>query len=185
MSLKSMAVALLHAPVLDRRGDTVLSAVTNLDLHDIARSAKTFGLGRFYVVTPLDEQQRLVSRLLNHWLEGHGAGYNPKRKQALELIRVCATVDEALADWGREQGREPIPILTGASSQGTLTFAELRGKSQQPAMILLGTGWGIAPELFDRGWPVLDSIHGDGEYNHLPVRAAAAIMFDRLSLSRK
>lgn len=181
MSLKSMAVALLHAPVLDRRGDTVSSAVTNLDLHDIARSARTFGLGRFYVVTPLEEQQRLVARLLEHWLEGHGAGYNPKRKQALELVRVCSTVDAALADWGREQGCDPLPILTGASSQGNLTFAELKDKAQQPTMLLLGTGWGIAPELFDRGWPVLDSIHGAGDYNHLPVRAAAAIMFDRLS----
>ena len=185
MSCKSLAVALLHAPALDRRGDTVSTAVTNLDLHDIARSAKTFGLGRFYVVTPLEEQQRLVSRLLEHWLEGHGASYNPKRKQALELIRVCATVDEALNDWHHEQGSEPIPVLTGASRQGDITFADLRSKiQQQPALLLLGTGWGIAPELFKRGWPVLESIEGAGDYNHLPVRAAAAIMFDRLVQDR-
>lgn len=181
MSQQSLAVALLHAPVLDRRGDTVSTAVTNLDLHDIARSAKTFGLGRFYLVTPLSEQQRLVSRLLEHWLEGHGADYNPKRKQALELIKVCATIDEALEDWRREQGSEPLPILTGASRQGDITFTELRGRLQrQPAMLVLGTGWGLAPELFERGWPVLTGIKGAGEYNHLPVRAAAAIMFDRL-----
>lgn len=186
MALGFLAVALLHAPVLDRRGDKVTSAVTNLDLHDIARSARTFGLGRFYVVTPLDEQQRLVARLLAHWLEGHGAGYNPKRKQALELIRVCATVDDALADWRREQDSEPLPVLTGAGRQGALSFADLRNKvKQQPAMLMLGTGWGIAPELFDRGWPVLSSIQGAEEYNHLPVRAAAAIMFDRLSLCRE
>ena len=49
---------------------------------------------------------------------------------------------------------------------------------------LLGTGWGIAPELFDRGWPTLSSIKGAAEYNHLPVRAAAAIMFDRLLQGR-
>ena len=181
MSRQSLAVALLHAPALDRRGDTVSTAVTNLDLHDIARCAKTFGLGRFYVVTPLEEQQRLVSRLLSHWLEGHGASYNPKRKQALEWIRVCATVEEALDDWEQEQGSAPLPVLTGASSQGDISFAELRNKIQhQPAMLLLGTGWGLAPELFDRGWPVLNSIQGAGDYNHLPVRAAAAIMFDRL-----
>lgn len=186
MSLSSLAVALLHAPVLDRRGDTVSSAVTNLDLHDIARSAKTFGLGRFYIVTPLEEQQRLVKRLLTHWLEGHGAVYNPNRKQALELIRVCATVDEALADWCREQGSEPLPILTGASRPDGLSFKDLRGKLEmQPAMLMLGTGWGIAPELFERGWSVLNSIKGAGEYNHLPVRAAAAIMFDRLLQGRE
>jgi hypothetical protein len=181
VSLSSLAVALLHAPVLDRRGDTVSSAVTNLDLHDIARSAKTFGLGRFYIVTPLAEQQRLVSRLLAHWLDGHGAEYNPKRKQALELIRVCATVEEALEDWKRDQGSDPLPVLTGASRPESLSFEDLRSKiDHQPAMLLLGTGWGIAPELFDRGWPTLSSIKGASEYNHLPVRAAAAIMFDRL-----
>ena len=186
MALSSLAVALLHAPVLDRRGDTVSSAVTNLDLHDIARSARTFGLGRFYVVTPLAEQQRLVSRLLEHWLDGHGAGYNPKRKQALELVRVCATIDEALADWCQEQGSEPLPILTGAARQGDLSFADLRNMvQQQPAMLILGTGWGIAPEIFNRGWSVLNSIQGTEEYNHLPVRAAAAIMFDRLAPTRE
>jgi hypothetical protein len=186
VSLSSLAVVLLHAPVLDRRGDTVSSAVTNLDLHDIARSARTFGLGRFYIVTPLEEQQRLVSRLLTHWLEGHGAEYNPKRKQALELIKVCSTVDDALDDWRQEQGSEPLPILTGASRPDGLSFKDLRIKlDQQPAILILGTGWGIAPELFERGWPVLNSIKGAGGYNHLPVRAAAAIMFDRLLQDRE
>lgn len=186
MSHQSLAVALIHAPVLDRRGDTVSTAVTNLDLHDIARSARTFGVGRFYVVTPLAEQQRLVSRLLEHWLKGHGAAYNPKRKQALELIRICATVDDALDDWRREQGADPLPVLTGASRQGDMTFADLHSRIQlQPALLLLGTGWGLAPELFDRGWPVLTSIQGTEDYNHLPVRAAAAIMFDRLLQARQ
>lgn len=186
VSLSSLAVVLLHAPVLDRRGDTVSSAVTNLDLHDIARSAKTFGVGRFYIVTPLEEQQRLVSRLLAHWLDGHGAEYNPKRKQALELIRVCATVDAALDDWRQENGDEPLPVLTGAAKQATLSFNALRNRLlQQPALLILGTGWGIAPELFGQGWPVLSSIQGAGEYNHLPVRAAAAIMFDRLLQNRE
>ena len=51
--------------------------------------------------------------------------------------------------------------------------------------LMLGTGWGLAPELFDRGWPVLTCIQGAEEYNHLPVRAAAAIIFDRLSPFRE
>lgn len=181
MSLRTLAVALVHAPVLDRRGDTVTTAVTNLDLHDIARSARTFGLGRYYVVTPLAEQQRLVNRLLEHWLEGHGADYNPKRRQALELIRVCATVDEAIVDWRREQG-SVLPILTGAAHADGVEYGAMRKTlAEQPALLLLGTGWGLAPELFANGWPVLQRIDGADDYNHLPVRAAAAIMFDRLA----
>jgi hypothetical protein len=66
MSRLDWAVALVHHPVLDRRGDLVTTAVTNLDIHDIARAAKTYGAGCYYLVTPLVEQQRLVDRLLEH-----------------------------------------------------------------------------------------------------------------------
>ena len=44
MSHLPLAVALVHHPVLDRRGDRVTTAVTNLDLHDIARTARTYGV---------------------------------------------------------------------------------------------------------------------------------------------
>lgn len=186
MSLQPLAVALLHAPVLDRRGETVTTAVTNLDLHDIARSARTFGVGRFYVVTPLVEQQRLVARLLRHWLDGAGADYNPARKEALELIRVCPTLEAAQEDWRCEQGDEPVSVLTGAARQDGISCSDVRTLvEQRPVLLLLGTGWGIAPELFERGWPVLKRIQGSGDYNHLPVRAAAAILFDRLAQGRE
>jgi hypothetical protein len=36
-----VAVALLHYPVLDRSGATVTTSITNLDLHDMARSARS------------------------------------------------------------------------------------------------------------------------------------------------
>ena len=47
-----IAVVLVHHPVVDKNGDTIAAAVTALDLHDIARVAKTYGLAAFYVVTP-------------------------------------------------------------------------------------------------------------------------------------
>lgn len=36
--------ALVHHPVRDRGGNAVTTAVTNLDVHDIARTARTYGL---------------------------------------------------------------------------------------------------------------------------------------------
>src|SRR5512139_2866326 len=63
----ALAVALLHHPVYDKNRRVVATAVTNLDLHDIARTAKTFGLVRYYVVTPLEEQQELARRIARHW----------------------------------------------------------------------------------------------------------------------
>lgn len=82
MIRQPVAVALVHHPVLDRRRDRVTTAVTNLDLHDIARTARTYGVCRYYVVTPVAEQQRLVARIVGHWREGFGAGYNPDRGEA-------------------------------------------------------------------------------------------------------
>jgi hypothetical protein len=181
MKLHRLAVALVHHPVLDRRGDVVTSALTNLDVHDIARTARTYGVGRFYVVTPLAEQLQLLDRILGHWRDGHGAGYNPDRKEALSLVAGVPSLAAALDDWQRLCGAEPLPVLTAASRDGRLTFRDCaRMLAQQPLLLVLGTGWGLAPELFQNGWPVLTPIRGAGSYNHLPVRAAAAIMLDRL-----
>ncbi len=182
MKLQPLAAALVHAPVIDRRGDLVTTAVTNLDIHDIARSARTFGLRRFYVVTPVAEQQRLVEKLTGHWTDGFGAGYNPKRQQALELVRVAPTYEAALDDWKSCVAAEPLPILTGASRGDGIGYAECRSRLQcQPGLLLFGTGWGLAPEFFEHGWTVLEPIWGADGYNHLSVRAAAAIILDRLA----
>lgn len=177
-----VAVALVHYPVLDRRGDIVTTAVTNLDLHDIARSGRTFGIERFYVVTPIAEQQGLMNRLLDHWQQGHGASYNPDRKAALQLVEMAPSLEEALTRWqGDNPGTQVLPLLTAAGRTDGLPFFEARKlRSEAALLIVLGTGSGLAPELFVRDWPVLQAIHGAGNYNHLSVRAAAAIIFDRL-----
>lgn len=177
-----MAVALVHHPIRDRRGDTVTSAVTNLDLHDIARTARTYGVDRFFVVTPVVEQRKLLERILDHWLTGHGASYNPHRGEALSLIEPVSTIDEAIDAWRKRIGEEPIPVLTGAGRTDGIAFDRCRSMSRKhPILLVLGTGWGLADEVFDRGWTVLEPISGTGEYNHLPVRAATAIILDRLT----
>lgn len=175
------ALALVHHPVRDRNGGPVTAAVTNLDLHDLARLARTYGLERVYVVTPVAEQQRLVAAIREHWVSGFGAGYNPHRREALELVETVATVEESLERWSLRAGSEIQPLLTGAGRQGGLSCAAGRALAGSRALLLIfGTGWGLAPELFERGWPVLASIRGNGNYHHLPVRAAAAIYLDRL-----
>ncbi len=155
--------------------------MTNLDLHDIARAARTYGVHRFYVVTPVAEQQALVERILGHWRDGHGANYNPHRGEALSLIRTVPSLEGALEDWSLELGQPALPVLTGANRNDGITSAECRKLNcSHPLMLTLGTGWGLAPELFANGWTVLDAIRGCGDYNHLSVRSAAAIILDRL-----
>ena len=181
MSQSRLAVALVHAPVVDRRGDLVTTAVTNLDIHDIARSARTYGVERFYVVTPATEQQLLVERILQHWRDGFGASYNPDRGEALATVRIVDRLEQAIADWSEVTGKAAQPLLTGARRQDGIPFAQARSlMAEQSLLLVLGTGWGLAPELFTQGWTVLEPLQGAGDYNHLSVRAAAAIMFDRL-----
>jgi len=60
-------------PVVNRKGEVIGSAVTNLDLHDIARACRTFGVHTYWVITPFARQRELSSQILAHWLTGHGS----------------------------------------------------------------------------------------------------------------
>jgi hypothetical protein len=180
----NVSIALVHYPVYNKHRQVVATAITNLDLHDIARAARTFGLHRYYVVTPLTEQRELAERIASHWRDGWGATYNPKRKEALELVRVVANLDSALEEICQAFGRPAKVVATGAvgrpGSLGSEALAALVADTDQPYLLLLGTGWGLADEMFEQADYVLAPIRGTGDYNHLPVRSAAAIMLDRL-----
>ncbi len=77
-------------------------------------------------------------------------------------------------------GRHAQTVLTGARRRDGVSFRRCREMAAGPLMLVFGTGSGLAPEIFERGWPVLEPIRGGGDYNHLSVRAAAAIIIDRL-----
>ena len=59
--MPNLYLSLLHYPVVNKQGETITSAVTNLDLHDIARVSATYGVKAFYAVTPLEDQKALVA----------------------------------------------------------------------------------------------------------------------------
>jgi hypothetical protein len=178
--LRPLAMALVHHPVLDRRGDVVKSAITNLDIHDIARVATTYGISRYYLVTPAREQQQLIGRIVAHWREGFGAEYNQDRCLALDLIKTVDSLDDAFADWRSQVGPEALPLLTGARHRQGIGYRSARVLAGRvPLLLVFGTGHGLAPELYQHDWPMLAPIRGGG-YNHLSVRAAAAIILDRL-----
>lgn len=180
----NVSVALLHYPVYDKNRQVVSTAVTNLDIHDIARSARTFGLLRYYIVTPVPGQQELAGRIVRHWQEGWGATYNPKRKAAFDLIEITSTLDDALTDLKERFGRPARLVTTGARLHPrSITFGDLRQRfadREQPYLLLFGTGWGLVEEVFERADLVLEPVRGAGDYNHLSVRSAAAIIMDRL-----
>ncbi len=178
--------ALVHHPVRDRAGATVTTAVTNLDVHDIARSARTYGLRRYYVVTPIEAQHVLVQRIIEHWTTGAGRKRIPERHVALALCESLPTLELALEDVVRREGKRPQLWATaaGPSVDRSLTrFAEARAhlaSADHPVLIVFGTGHGLADSVLQAADVLLEPIAGAGDYNHLSVRAAAAIVLDRL-----
>jgi hypothetical protein len=177
-------IALLHYPIYNKEGKVVTTAVANMDIHDITRLVKTYDLKGFYVVNPIPAQQDLVQEIIRHWREGYGATYNPSRKDAFKLVKIKANLNEVIDEIAVKERYKPRTVVTGANFQGDfLTFTELRTmlqNSKLPYLIIFGTGSGIAAAVLDKADFRLEPIRGLGDYNHLAVRSAVAIVLDRI-----
>jgi hypothetical protein len=186
---RPVAAALIHYPVLDRDKNVVTSAITNIDLHDLARSAHTFDLCHVFVVHPVTAQRTLAERVRAHWVDGSGARRIPDRTPAMRKLVIVESLDAALAALGEGGEVELWTTSAAAQSRAALTYSEARSRleaSGPPVLLAFGTGWGLAPTVVERAVVQLAPIaskRADG-YNHLSVRAAAAITFDRLFGSR-
>ena len=177
-------LALLHHPVVDRNGRLITSAITSLDLHDIARSSRTYGVRALYVVHPIPDQRDFARSVIDHWHIGYGRNFDSRRVEALDLIEVVPDLDAAVAAAERAAGQRPELVHTSAREARGMSFAAMRERMAEedaaPVLILLGTGFGLAPAARERTDLALEAIRGVGDYNHLSVRAAASIILDRL-----
>ncbi len=176
-------IGLLHYPVYDKHGEIIASAITNFDLHDIARVARTYGIQRFYIINPFHDQKRLAQRILDHWLRGQGRKYNPSRAEALMLVDIVHSLEEAIQDITMKWGHRPKLIVTDAKEHpNCISYAAARNilSEWQTSLILFGTAWGIASEVIEMADHIMAPIQANSDYNHLSVRSAAAVVLDRL-----
>jgi len=179
----NLYVALVHYPVINKSGDIIASAITNLDLHDMARAAKTYGVKSFYVVTPLDDQKELAQQIISHWTSGAGSALNPKRREALELIYIKNSIKDVLEEISFKEKSYPKTVVTSAKdSTDYISFCKFKEmlKDLSPYLIVFGTGWGLAEEIISTADYKLEPIKGNTDYNHLSVRSACSIVLDRL-----
>ena len=179
----NLYVALVHYPVINKFGNIIASAVTNLDLHDMARASRTYGVKKFYVVTPLEDQKELTQEIISHWTSGIGSKINPDRRQALELISIMNSVDAVLDDIRIDGKGCPKTVVTSAKdSPGCITYPELKKMLEgfNPYLLIFGTGWGLAEEIVLKADYLLEPVRGNTDYNHLSVRSACSIILDRL-----
>ena len=168
------------------------TAVTNMDIHDISRSARTFGAKGYFLVTPIEDQHELVGRILSHWREERSKTWHPDRVEAVSLVRMTKTFEEVKVAIAAECGEQPEVVLTDARPiPNSISYADYRReledpkRGKRPVCIVFGTGWGIADVFYPEVHRILKPVYGPKDengvgYNHLSVRAAVAIILDRL-----
>ena len=186
--------ALLHHPVLDPTGEVVTTSVTNLDVHDIARSTATYGLAGYYLVTPITPQREQVDRVLRNWSVGDRPEARPgrggkrrfdQRGQALARVKTAASWTEVVDAIAEQHGVRPRIVAPSArpAAEAMVSPAGLRQQASAdpaPLLLLFGTGHGLAAEVLDQSDQLLTPIWGPTPYNHLSVRSAVATILDRL-----
>jgi tRNA (guanine37-N1)-methyltransferase len=188
-----VAVALVHHPVFDRTGAVVTTALTNLDLHDIARAAATYGLAACYVVTPIETQRDKCAAIAEIWRE-EGKDH---RLAALARVHAVASIAEAIAHHGGSAGdgaaspADPAPVRVVATTASSERFAGLPRVAPETlasalvadagrTLLLFGTGWGLVDSMIPEASQVLAPIEARAAWNHLSVRSAVAVVLDRL-----
>lgn len=178
-------VALMHSDVLiGQERKLGVTSVTSIDIHDIARSSKTYGVVEFFIVTPLLDQQKIVQTMLDFWKKGVGFEYNRCRYDAIQLVQLSDSLDDVIRKIEEKEGKKPLIVATSAQlidAQDVVSFYDQKKvwASDRPVLILFGTGQGLSPAVIERCDYLLLPINGFSEFNHLSVRSAVAIILDR------
>ncbi|MBQ7608208.1 MAG: tRNA (guanosine(37)-N1)-methyltransferase TrmD [Desulfovibrionaceae bacterium] len=178
---RNLSFCLVHSPVRIDGKASGTSSLTNLDVHDIARISASYGLGPFFVVTPLSDQQEILSRILDHWLRGPAARSHPDRAEALRLVEPARTIEEACDKLATIRGERPFVIASSAQWSGAvLGIGQVRELLDRgPVLLCLGTAQGLADAARRLAHATVRPLRFLG-YNHLSVRSAAAVYADRI-----
>lgn len=177
-------IGLVHYPIYNKHMEVVTTALTNYDLHDIARTAKTYGVRTYFIIHPIESQREMALRIMTHWKTGGGVHYNPNRKEAFEETALVPSLEDAVRQIEKDCGEKPIIVTTDARVYpNTVSYTAMRKKiheEEKPVFILFGTGFGMTREMMKQFDYIVEPIYGAGSYNHLCVRSAVAIILDRL-----
>lgn len=182
--MAAVYLGLVHYPIYNKNNDVITTAITNFDVHDIARTSRTYNIKRYFIIHPLENQVALVREMLDYWQNGYGSQYNPDRSEALGIVNIVSSIQQATEFISQQEGMAPVIVTTDARKfSNTVSYEYLRNaikEEDKPCLLLFGTGWGIEKAVMEKFDYILEPIYGPADYNHLPVRAAVAIILDRL-----
>ncbi len=177
MTMSEVYVLLVHSPVTGADGAEITTAITPMDISDIARTCRTYNVKGYGIVQPEANQRALVNRLRNYWMKKGYLQSVRSRHEALERIETFSSVEDAYRAWGEGC----IMVTSALAGEGSNSWDELRKETQQRrTYILFGTGYGLAPRLMESADRVIPAIQAGNDYAHLSVRAAVAIILDRI-----
>ncbi|NOR72425.1 MAG: hypothetical protein GQ467_00935 [Mariprofundaceae bacterium] len=178
-SKASFAVALVHYPILNRKGERSTTAVTSIDIHDFVRTCAMYDVGPVYMVHPAEAMHALLKEIAGYWLQGSGRERNPGRGESIKSLKLAKSLEEVLEEedytlWYTSATPPEDELMNIAN------LPEIEGKH----LIVFGTGSGLDYAAMPKpnGW--LSPIEGIGMVRHLSVRAALAIYLDRLTQKR-
>ncbi len=178
-------VGLVHYPIYDKNFNIVATAVTNYDLHDISRTSKTFGVRKYFLIHHVAGQLDMIHKILSFWRSKVGRSYNAYRTEAFDIVETQPSVERVIEKITETEGVRPYVVTTDARTYAnTVSYKELRLKREcgnRPVLLLFGTGYGMTRDMMEQFDFILEPIHGTGEYNHLSVRSAVAVILDRLA----
>ena len=112
--MAELYVGLVHYPIYNKRMDVIASAVTNFDIHDIARTCRTYDVKQYYLIHPKEAQKQMIHKILHYWQEGYGKVYNPDRADALERVHWLEDIEAAAKDIEARTGERPYIVTTDA-----------------------------------------------------------------------
>lgn len=181
--INNVFVGLVHYPVYNKNREKVCTSITNLDLHDISRTCKTYGVKKFFIINPQNSQKQIFLRLKKFWDSNIAKDYNISRFNAFNIIEFAESIEATENKIKNTFSQNPILITTSARSIKKSTKpVELKKIFRQdiPKLILFGTAYGLTDEIIEKSKILLEKILGVSHYNHLSVRSAVAITLDRL-----
>ena len=182
--IPSHYIVLMHSDVIIKNGDVGNTSVGSFNLHDICRSARTYGIKQVFIVTPLEDQHRIIQTLLDFWHGKSGKEYNSQRADAISLLKIVRSFDEVKKIISDDEGQNPLLLTTSAKTYDNVPAIDYQSQNivwqlEKPILLIFGTGQGLASYIMDQSDFILKPIYGLTDYNHLSVRSAIAIILDR------
>ena len=103
---------------------------------------------------------------------------------AFERTLVVNSIEDAVKEIEEKEGKRPKIVTTSAKiCSNSISYRALSEKifeDDETYLLLFGTGWGLIEEVMEMSDYILEPIRGKAVYNHPSVRAAVAIILDRL-----